>query len=87
MRRSHDPGGDDDEKGENHRQGVSRHAEECPAAHSQHVPRHASVYGFRRQRVALARQSGGQAEDINGAGTVNVLDLIELLVEFGRVCP
>ena len=26
-------------------------------------------------------------EDVNGDGTVNVLDLIDLLLEFGQVCP
>ena len=28
-----------------------------------------------------------EAEDINGDGTVNVLDLIELLLVFGTACP
>ena len=27
------------------------------------------------------------AEDVNGDGTVNVLDLIDLLLEFGNACP
>ncbi len=30
---------------------------------------------------------GCVGEDINEDGTVNVLDLIDLLVQFGRVCP
>ena len=27
------------------------------------------------------------AEDINGDGSVNVLDLVELLLAFGTTCP
>jgi len=30
---------------------------------------------------------GCKSEDINADGTVNVLDLIELLLEFGQACP
>ena len=28
-----------------------------------------------------------EAEDVNGDGSVNVLDLIELLLAFGAACP
>ncbi len=30
---------------------------------------------------------GCEAEDVNGDGSVNVLDLVELLLEFGNTCP
>ena len=30
---------------------------------------------------------GCEAEDIDGSGTVNVLDLIDLLLAFGTACP
>ena len=37
--------------------------------------------------VLCSDQVYGEAEDITGDGTVNVLDLIELLLAFGTSCP
>ncbi len=35
----------------------------------------------------LPADPGCESEDINLDGTVNVLDLIDLLLEFGNACP
>ncbi len=37
-------------------------------------------------QVALG-ELGCESEDVNGDGTANVLDLIDLLLAFGTACP